>query len=163
MGFDAGRIRRGEIVAGGGGVLLLAGLFVLPWYAVRGPAGELRLLDGWQALTTTRWVLLVTIAAALALVFLTASRRSPALPVVASMLSCLLGGLSTVLLLFRVIDHPGLSARAGIYIGFVAALAIGYGAYLALRTEGSWFGDPGSIKTVSPRSPEPTSAGRPGP
>jgi hypothetical protein len=135
------------------------------------PAGGSVSLDGWHALSTTRWFLLVAIAASLALVLLTASQRAPALPVFASMLACVLGGLSSLLLLYRLIDHPDLTARAGIYVGFVAALAIGYGGYLALRTETSLFGDPSSIETVSagraPSGPagraEPTSAGRPRP
>ncbi|MDQ6776598.1 MAG: hypothetical protein M3071_10375 [Actinomycetota bacterium] len=178
MGFDVGRLRRGELVAGGGGVVLLVALFVLPWFVTGGPVGRFHpishgsvSLDGWQALTTSRWVLLVTVAASIALVLLTASPRAPALPVVSSMLSCVVGGLSSLLLLYRLIDHGGLAARAGIYVGFVAALATGYGGYLSLRTEGSSFGDPRSIETVSAGRAqsgsagrvEPTSAGRPGP
>ncbi|MDQ6806536.1 MAG: hypothetical protein M3065_16575 [Actinomycetota bacterium] len=178
MELDAGRISRGESVAGGGGIVMLAALFLLPWFEVRGPAGRPAAtaassvsLDGWHALTTTRWFLLVTVAAALALVLLTLSQRAPALPVVASMVSCVLGGLSSLLLLYRIIDHAGLTARAGLYVAFVATLAVGYGGYLSLRMESSWFGDPDSIDTVtagraqsgSAGRIEPTSAGRPGP
>lgn len=180
MGFDARKLRTGELVAGGGGVLLLAVLFLIPSFeaGAGGAGGRFRetgaaplSLDGWQALTTTRWVLLVTIAATLALVTFAASHRTPALAVLMSMLTCLLGGLASVLLLYRLIDHPGLTARVGIYVGFLAALVIAYGGYLALRTEGSWFGDPRSIETVSVGTAkagsegrgEPTSAGRPSP
>jgi hypothetical protein len=178
VGFDVGRVRRGELVAGGGGVLLLVALLVLPWFATAGPVGRLHevsagsmSLDGWQALTTSRWVLLITVASSIALVLLTVSQRSPALPVVASTLTCLLGGLASLLLLYRIIEHGALSARAGIYVGFVAALVVAYGGYLSLRTEASPFGDPRSIETVSIERAqsgsagrgEPTSAGRPGP
>jgi hypothetical protein len=166
VGFDAGKIRKAELVTGGGGVLLLADLFLLPWLEVRGVS-----LDGWHVLTTSRWVLLVAVAAAFALVILTVLRRTPALPVLASMVTFLLGGLASLLLLYRIIHHPGFTACVGIYVGFVAALAIGYGGYLALRTERSSFGDPRSIETVPAGSSEPgsagraepTSAGRPGP
>jgi hypothetical protein len=159
-------MRKAELVAGAGGVLLLADLFLLPSLEVRGVS-----LDGWHVLTTTRWVLLVTVAAVLALVILTVSQRSPALPVLASMVALILGGLAALLLLYRIIHHPGFTACVGIYVGFAAAVVIAYGGYLALRTEGSSFGDPGSIETVSAGSSEPgssgraepTSAGRPGP
>jgi len=177
VGFDAGRLRRGELVAGGGGVLLLAALLLLPWFRVPRAAGRLAAtgglvsLDGWHALTTSRWILLVTIAVAFALVFLTASQRATAVPVFLSMLSCVFGGLSSLVLLYRIIDHPALTARAGIYVGFVAALGVGYGGYLSLRTEGGSFGDPSTIETVPTGRAqsdaagriEPTSAGRPGP
>ncbi|HEY5317539.1 MAG TPA: hypothetical protein VIJ20_06130, partial [Solirubrobacteraceae bacterium] len=70
MRFDVGRMRRGELIAAGGGVLLCVAVFFLPWFAVRGPAGSLAArsgasvsLDGWHALTTMRWILLVTIVA----------------------------------------------------------------------------------------------------
>lgn len=178
MGINVGRLRTAELVTGGGGVLLLVALFVLPAFATHGSAGRFHelgtasvSLDGWQALTTTRWILLVAIAAALALVTLTVSQRAPALPVFASMLTCLLGGLASLVLLYRIIDHAPLAARAGLYVGFVGALAVGYGGFLALRTEGSTFGDPSTIETVSARraqpgstgQAEPTSAARPGP
>jgi hypothetical protein len=175
--FDAGRIRRGEVVAAGGAIVLLAALFLVPWFRVAAPGGVgsragLRVsLDGWQALTTTRWVLLLTIAACLLLVLLTVSRRAPAIPAVSSMVTCVLGGVSLLVLVYRIVDHPGLESRVGIYLGLVAVLAIGYGGYLSLRTESSPFGDPRSIETVSPGPAragaegreKSTSAGRSGP
>jgi hypothetical protein len=164
-------MHRGELIAAGGGIVLLAALFFLPWFGVTSRAAAPVSLDGWDALTTTRWILLLTIVATAALVVLTASRRSPALPVTSSLLTCVLGALATLLLLFRLVDHPGLTLRAGMYVGFVAALAVAYGGYLSLRTESSPFGDPSSIETVpsgrtqsgSAGRTEPTSAGRSGP
>jgi hypothetical protein len=176
VGFD-GRMHRGEFIAAGGGIVLLAALFFLPWFDVRA-GGRLTSrasvpvsLDGWHALTTTRWILLLMLVATAALVVLTASQRSPALPVTSSLLTCVLGGMATLLLLFRLVDHPGLAVRAGMYVGFVAALAVAYGGYLSLRTESSPFGDPSSIETVpsgrtqsgSAGPTESTSAGRSGP
>jgi hypothetical protein len=165
VAFDAGRMHKGELIAAGGAVLLLAALFLLPWFDVAGSrpgstAGVPVSLDGWQALTTTRWVLLLAIASSLALALLTASQRPPAIPVATSVLTCVLGALAGLLLAFRVIDHPGLSARSGLYIGFVAGLAVAYGGFLSLRTESSSFGDPGTIETVSGAATESGSAGR---
>lgn len=175
MGFDAGRIHRGELIAAGGGVLLLAALFFLPWFAAGRPPASTGVppvsLDGWQALTTIRWFLVLAIAASLALVLLTASQQAPAIPAAASMITCVLGILATVLVAFRVIHHPGLSARSGLFVGFVAALAAGYGGFVSLRAESSPFGDPDAIEIVpiDPARPEPegraesTSAGRTAP
>jgi hypothetical protein len=169
VGFDAVSKNKGELIAAGGAVVLLAALFFLPWFDVGGrvaaSTGIPMSLDGWQALTAIRWVLLLAITASLALALLTVSQRAPALPVTTSMLTCVLGVLASLLLAFRAIDHSGLSARSGIYVGFVAALAIAYGGFRSLRTESSPFGDPRSIETVSaaPARKESTSAGRSGP
>jgi hypothetical protein len=148
--FDAERLRKGELITGGAGIVLLVAMFLIPCFALDVPSrGHAASLDGWQALTATRWVLLVTVALSLALVILTATRRAPAVPVAVAMFTCLTGDLASLLLLYRVIHHPGLSARAGIYIGLAAALAVAYGGYRSLRTEGSTFADPGAIETVA--------------
>jgi hypothetical protein len=148
--FNAERLRKGELIAGGAAIVLLVVMFLIPCFAIPVPSGgHAASLDGWQALRTTRWVLLVTVAVALALVVLTATRRAPAVPVAVAMFACLIGDLASLMLLYRVIHHPGLSARAGIYIGLAAALAVAYGGYRSLRTEGSTFADPGAIETVA--------------
>jgi hypothetical protein len=148
--FHAERLRTAELIAGGAGIVLLVVLFLVPCFATPASSrGHAASLDGWQALTTTRWFLLVTVAVSLALVVLTATRRAPAVPVAVAMFACLTGGLASLMLLYRVIHHPGLSARAGIYIGLAAALADAYGGYRSLRTEGSTFDDPGAIETVA--------------
>lgn len=171
MGFDAGRLHRGELIAAGGGVVLLLAMFLLPWFrdgsaggasASRGVAAS---LDGWNSLTYVRWVLLIAVAISIAVVALTATRQSPAIPVTFSMLACVLGGLSSLLLIYRVIDHPTVTAsvatvaaRPGIYFGLVGALLIAYGGYLSMRAESSQFGDTAAIETVVVAPPEPGSA-----
>ena len=151
MKFDAERLRAGELIAGGGAIILLVVMFLIPSFATAAQShGHGASRDAWQALSVTRWFLLVTVAVAVALVILTATRRAPAVPVVFAMFACLSGGLASLMLLFRVIHHPGLSARAGIYLGLAGALAIAYGGYRALRTEGSAFIDPDAIETVAP-------------
>jgi hypothetical protein len=168
-------VHKGELVAAGGGILLLASMFLLPWFAVdaggRLAPGARVSLDGWHALTTTRWVLLVTIAVSVALLLVTASRRSPAIPVTSSLVSCVFGGLSTLLLIYRLVDHPGLDPRAGAYVGLAMALTLGYGSYVSLRTESTPVLDPPLIETVRIGQTQPgpgertgsTSAGRSGP
>lgn len=168
MTFDARRLRTGELIAGGGGILLLAALFLLPWFGVGGAgartAGMVSSLDGWHSLTVVRWMLVIAIATSVALVFLTAARRSPAVPATLSMITCVLGGVSLLLLLYRLIDHPGVAspgapvtAKPGLYVGLLAAALIAYGGYRSLRAESSPFGDPASIETVFPGRPRPDS------
>jgi hypothetical protein len=146
--FEFSRLRRGELIVGGGGVLLAASMFLMTWYAVRSPFGqELALTgrrtswDGWQGLSHLRWLLLITILVAFALVWLQASRRPPALPVTFSMLATVLGLITTVALIVRVlIDTPSagslLSRRYGAFVGLAAAVVIFYGGYRSMREEG---------------------------
>jgi hypothetical protein len=143
MGFDPSRLRRGELIVGAGSLVLLASMFLFSWYGVTlsggSPGSRFSVsvsLDGWHGLTRVRWVLAVTIVAGLALVFLQATRQAPALPVTASVAVTFLGGISALLLIYRVlISHPG-SEKAGAFIGLVATFAIAGGGYASLREEG---------------------------
>jgi undecaprenyl pyrophosphate phosphatase UppP len=159
--FDAGRLRRGELIAGGGGIVLLLAIFALPWFEVTSASGASTSLSGWQSLTDIRWVLLIAIAISSALLVATWARRSPAVPVTLSMISTVLGAVAVLCILFRIIDHPSLASasasataavtvKPGIYVGLAAALVVAYGSYRSLRTEGSTFGDPASVETVLP-------------
>jgi hypothetical protein len=163
MGFQRSRLRRGEIVAGAAAVVLLVAMFVLPWYGYKGELGPLAARlglatsrNGWTALETTRWLMLVTILAALALVWLQATRTAPALPSAFSLLVFLLGTLTALALIYRVlINVPGpnnvVSRDAGAFIGLLSSFAIAYGGYLSLREEGVLPQDaPPEIPTIHP-------------
>jgi len=148
MGLDLSRLRRGEWIAGGSAVLLLAILFLLKWYglkAVLRPTaaglGVPTAVDGWNALTHLRWLMLLTIAAALALAYLQATRRAPALPVTFSVIVTVLALLTALGLAYRVlINEPGpdavITQKAGAYVGLAAGLGILVGGFLSMRQEG---------------------------
>jgi hypothetical protein len=152
MDVRPSRLRRGESIAGAGALLLTVSLFALSWYKPQASAGSTAAsLNGWHGLTHLRWLVLVTIIVALALVWLQVSRRAPALPVTCSLFTMLLGGVSVLALLFRVIIDPpgGMSVSAGAYLGVLAAVLITYGGYKSMRTEGIAAGDaPAQIETV---------------
>ncbi|MBV9005524.1 MAG: hypothetical protein JO181_12755 [Solirubrobacterales bacterium] len=161
MALELGRLRRGEWIAGAGAVVLLASMFLLPWYRVTsgsGASGSQYLhpvtVDGWQALTTIRWLMLATIVASFALVYFQASRRAPAIPVAMSLIVTVLGTLTALVLIVRVlIDLPSLvgnvSTRAGAYVGLLSAIVIAGGGYASLREEGIAPDDePGEVPTV---------------
>jgi hypothetical protein len=175
---DLARLRVGELIAAGGAAVLLVALFGLTWPSV-GPApgqpGHAAVdLNGWSALPTGRWLLLIAIALSLVLPLVTAARRSPALPIIASVVTAVVGVLATVLVLYRLVDHPGAApatAEVGIYVGLVGAAAIAYGGYRSMRSERSPVTDTNSIEIVRLGAPgadpggglESRSAGRTAP
>jgi hypothetical protein len=151
MNVDPSRLRRGELIVGLSAALLLALMFLLPWY--RGSRGSPS-LNGWHSLTWLRWLMLVTIVAGLSLFYLQLTRRAPALPVVMSVIVTVLGGLTALALIYRVlINLPGsdglADARIGAFLGLISACAIAAGAFASLREEGVAPGDaPTEIPTV---------------
>jgi hypothetical protein len=148
--FALSRLRIGESLAGLAAVALLVLLLAVHWYGGR----RIPPATGWEALTVTRWVALVTIAAGLALPLTQATRRAPAVPASLSVIVLVLGIVLTVILLIRVvIDLPGpdelVSARAGAYLGLAGAVAIAAGGFLSLRQEGvARFDERTEIETV---------------
>lgn len=142
MEFRPSRLRRGELVAVGAAVALLVLVFLVPWYGVSARAGgnargAATSIDGWDGLTHIRWLVLVTIAVAIALAVLQGACRAPALPVSFSMIATVLGALTSVGLIYRVlISAPGPGdPKPGAYLALVSALGLTYGAFCSLREE----------------------------
>jgi hypothetical protein len=158
MAFDARRLRAGELLAGTGAVVLFVAMFV-DWYGVRISTARLGSIqipaasaDAWSAFTVVDLVLAATVASALALVFLQATRRSPALPVSFSVVTTVLGAVTVLAILYRIIDPPGIdlpgavgaiiaphlqrTVEGGAYVGLVGAFAIAAGAWRSMRVEG---------------------------
>jgi hypothetical protein len=158
MRFDRTRLRRPELIVGIGGLVLLGSMLLLPWYSLTSvsgpPAPQYSVktsVDGWHGLRNAHWLLLVTILVAFALVFFQATRRAPAIPVALSWLTPLLGGLTVLWLIYRVlISPPGGGREIGGFIGLLGALVITYGGYASLRLEGIAPADgPGAIPIVT--------------
>ncbi len=142
MGIDPARLRRGELLAGAGAVLLTVLMLAGKWAGGR---------SGWQALVSVRWLLAVTIILAFALVITQVSRRSPAVPVTLSLVLTVLGPISVLALIYRVLISPPAHQHAAAYLGLLSALGLAYGGYLSLREEGVARRDaPGEIPVVRP-------------
>ncbi|MBV9804947.1 MAG: hypothetical protein JO130_17235 [Solirubrobacterales bacterium] len=142
MGIDAARLRRGELLAGVGAVLLTVFMVAGKWAGGR---------SGWQTLVSVRWLLAVTIVLAFALVITQVSRRSPAVPVSLSLALTVIGPISVLALIYRILISPPAHQHAAAYLGLLSALALAYGGYLSLREEGVARRDaPSEIPVVGP-------------
>jgi hypothetical protein len=158
MRLDPSRLRRPEWIVAASAVLLLVFMFALKWYApndvlARAAAtlGFKVSVNGWHGLAHLRWLVLLTILLALALVYFQATRRPPAIPVSLSMIVTVLALLTLLGLFYRVvISVPGTDVRkAGAWLGLASAAALLYGAFESMRTEGIAERDgPGEIETV---------------
>jgi multisubunit Na+/H+ antiporter MnhB subunit len=135
---ELSRLRHGELIAGAGGVALLIVMF-LDWYGAEGPADVSIGLSAWQAFSVTDVILALTAVAGIGLAVLTASRRSPALPVAASVITATLGAFATLLVLYRILNQPGpnefFEVKLGAFLGFLSVLAIAVGGWRAMRDE----------------------------
>jgi hypothetical protein len=148
--MELSRLRQGDLIAGVGGVALLVVMF-LDWYAggsatFQGQAMKISLgFNAWQAFSITDLILALTAVSGIGLAVITASRRSPALPVAASVITSTLGALATLLVFYRILNQPGpnefVEVKLGAFLGFLSVLAIAVGGYLAIRDE-QWEGAP---------------------
>ena len=137
-----GRLRPADLVAGAGGLALVASLF-LHWYGVDvlftgGPPLRAE-VTAWQAFGVVDVVLAALALVPLALVFFQATRPSPALPVLFSVLSVIAGLLATVIVAVRLLDQPGpneaVELEPGAWLGLVAAALIAAGGWWSARDE----------------------------
>jgi hypothetical protein len=148
MDFDPARLRRGELLAGTGAVLLLVFMVAGKWYSYHGHSQT-----GWQTLTDLRWLIVVTIVAAFALVVAQVTRRSPAIPVTLSLVVTVLGLITVLALIYRVLINPPSHEQAGAFLALLSALGLAYGGFLSLREEGIARRDaPRDIPVVRPGS-----------
>jgi hypothetical protein len=152
--MDTSRLRTGELIAGIAGVVLFIVMF-LPWFGVDAgeAAGEVAedfgiVIDvpdidfnAWESFDFIDLVLLVTVVVAVGLAVATAMAQTPSLPVATSALTTGLGILSTVLVLYRIIDPPSeLGREFWVWVGLVASAAIAYGGWRSMQEEGTTFG-----------------------
>jgi hypothetical protein len=154
--MELSKLRRGELIAAVGGVVLLITLFFLDWYAVDvnistpfgdiGGGAEFGAWDG-QGFTGTiaNLVILAAAIAAVGLAVVTATSRTVALPVAASALTAGLGIGAVVMVVLRMLFQPGenefIELRFGIWLGLISSAVIAYGGWEAMKEEGTSFDD----------------------
>jgi hypothetical protein len=143
MVHEPPRLRRGEILAGASALALLVFLFALNWLTVGGVNQH-----GWAAIPVLRWLLGVTALTALMLTFTQATRSGPGLPASLSTIVTVLGALSTLLLIVRLLTTSA-GLCAGAFLGLLAVIGIMVGGFDSLRREQGWTPGPDHpIETV---------------
>ena len=155
--MDLGKLRRGEIIAAVGGIVLLVSMFFVDWYAggadISTPFGDVSVnsagFGAWdgQGFTGTIADLVILAAAltAIGLAIVTATSRTVALPVAASALTAGLGIAAVVMVVLRMVFQPGpnefIELRFGIWLALIASAVIAYGGWEAMKEEGTSFED----------------------
>jgi hypothetical protein len=138
--LDSSRLRTGEIVAGIGGVALFVFLF-FDW--VSGGAvvtGNVVIthpgISGWDYLTDlTGFLIILSGVSGIALAYLAAAGQRVNAPVPRGLVTAQLGVLAVLLILWRMFaGSPTL--KIGIFLGLAAAVAIAFGALMALAEDG---------------------------
>jgi hypothetical protein len=184
--MDLDKLSTGEKIAGVSAVLLFIFMF-FTWFGVEvsGGGGFSGTVPGaggsaWEALDFIPIVLVVTIVVALVNVFLRLSDSAYEPPISMNVAVAVLGGLSTLLILFRIVDPPSFGSfggvsvdgtlEIGIFLGLIAAAGIAYGGYRGMKEEGSSFSGTadrlsggGSSGTGSGSTPPPSSGSTPPP
>jgi len=153
--MDVSKLRRGELIAAAGGIVLLVSLFFLDWYAVgvdvSTPFGDISssglefgAWDG-QGFTGTiaNLVILAAGVAAVGLAVVTATSRTVTLPVAASALTAALGIAAVVMVFLRIVFQPGqnefVELRFGIWLALISSAVVAYGGWDSMREEGTTF------------------------
>lgn len=178
--MDVDRLNTGEKIAGVSAVLLFIFMF-FDWFGVEisGEGGSVSFGSGaggnaWDALDFIPIVLVITIVIALVSVILRLNESDFEPPVSLNIAVAVLGGISTLLILYRIIDPPGFGSfggvsvdatlEFGIFLGLIAAAGITFGGYRGMQEEGTSFGDaadrlssggPGTSPPPPPSQPPP--------
>jgi hypothetical protein len=122
-------------------------MFLTKWYGLAGvpdPSAARPAIsiaeDAWNGLTTVRWIMLLTIAAALGSVVLHASQRSHGTRTDTSRIVFALGSMTSILLLYRVLIALPQASRVidqklGAILGLVCALGIAVGGFESMHEQ----------------------------
>ena len=154
--MEADRLSTGEKISAVSAILLFIVMF-FDWFgvevsSVEGFSGSVPGAGGsaWDVLDIIPLFLMLTIVVAIgvAIVRLTDADLEP--PVSLNTIVAVLGGLSVLLILYRIINPPDFDSfggveidttlKLGIFLGLLTALGIAYGGYSAMREEGMTFG-----------------------
>jgi hypothetical protein len=173
------RLSMGERIAGASAVLLFLFMF-FDWFSVdvSGGAGSFVATasasgNAWDALDNIPIFLLIVIVVTLVVVGLRLAESAfePAVPLGAVV--AVLGAISVLLILYRIIDPPGsenvpglsvdVSPSLGIFLALVAAGGLSYGGYRAMQEEGASFGGTADRLSGGQGGPADPGAGPPPP
>jgi uncharacterized membrane protein YhaH (DUF805 family) len=174
---EVDKLSTGEKISAVSAALLFIFMF-FDWFTVEasGGSGLFSASAGgsaWDALEYIPIFLVITIVAAIgvAVIRLTDTPFETAISV--NSVVAVLGGVSFLLILYRIVDTPGggtipgvsvdVSPTVGIFLGLIAAAGIAYGGYRAMQEEGSSFADVGDRLSGGGAPRQPSRAATPPP
>lgn len=143
--MDTSRLGRGETIAAGSAIALFLIMFLFNWFE----RGNYTTANAWESFGLIDLILLITIGVAIASAVVTATATSVNSPVALSAITTALGILSVLLILFRIVSPPDITAnelvvgavetsrRLGVFLGLIAAGGIAFGGWQAMQEEGS--------------------------
>ena len=148
--MDAGRLSRGELIAGIAGLALFIVMF-FSWFGAPGVAGdasdvaaELGIVvdlgltaNAWQAFDFIDLVLLLTVIVSVGVAIAAAAAKNVNLPVAGGALTAGLGIIATLLVLYRIIDPPFSAGREiGVWLGLIASAGVAFGGWTSMQEQG---------------------------
>lgn len=149
--MDVNRLSQGEKIAGAAAILLFISMF-FAWFGFDTGVEELQsqfgievgatsfTFNAWESFDFIDLILLLTVVVAVATVALRASDMGVEFPLNSAV--AVLGGVSFLLVLYRIIDPPGSADREwGVFLGLVLTALVAFGGYRAMEEEGTSFGD----------------------
>ena len=138
------RLSTGEQVAGVAGLALILIMFLFAWFGfpdVEALGIDTKGLDAFDALDD--WVNIILVFTAFSGVSLALFGSGMArVPVSLSVITTVLGGLSTIVVFIYILSPPhDLDRELGVWLGLIAAACVGLGGYLTMQEEGTSFAD----------------------
>ena len=141
-------LRTGERIAGAAGLALLLIMIIFDWFDVEG-AEDLGGLNAFESFSFIDILVLLAALAGMALVVVSLTQSQVNMPVALSAITTGLGGLATLLILFRIIVTPDIEVLGfgdvetnvafGAFLGLIAAAGVAYGGWVAMQEEGTSF------------------------
>jgi hypothetical protein len=163
-------MRRFELVAGLGGVVLAVSLW-LTWYEFVPPPVDQPPPDGeilgflttytgdftttaWQSFAVIDVLLAIVALLAIAVPIVSVGAKGPGKPIGLEVIASVTGLIGVLLVALRLVDAPGddLELRLGAWIAFAGALVAWIGSWLSLRDEST----PGAVAPDVPLRPVPS-------
>lgn len=158
--MDVSTLSTGEKVAGIAGIALFLIMILFSWFGIEvagfgSPEGA----NAFESFGIIDIVLLLTAIAAVVLPVMSLTDSHVDLPVALSAIVALLGIISVILVLFRIISPPDLgipdavdigfgelednvdtTRKIGVFLGLLSAIGVAIGGWLAMQEEGTSFG-----------------------
>ena len=176
--MDVKRLTQGEKIAGISAILLFIFMF-FDWYGVSISGSGISAAfpgaggNAWDTLDVIPIVLLIAIVVTVGIAVLDASESAMELPVQGVAIITVVGAISFLLILFRIIDTPtfatyaGVSAEGsvefGIILSLIAAAGVAFGGWRAMQEDGVTFGDAADRLSGPGGGAQPPAGGPPPP